>query len=104
MSKGVASYRHAPTIALMQRACTYYTRTRSQALKCRVRQTNKTMAVKRNYKEVYELLENLVMVGGAKEVLNEIYNVMDKAELADVLEDVADDWDIEVNEDGTIEW
>lgn len=62
------------------------------------------MAVKRNYKEVYELLENLVMIGGAKEVLNEIYNVMDKAELADVLEDVADDWDIEVNEDGTIEW
>ena len=62
------------------------------------------MAVKRNYKEVYELLENLVIVGGAKEVLNEIYNVMDKAELADVLEDVAVDWDIEVNEDGTIEW
>ena len=62
------------------------------------------MAVKRNYKEVYELLENLVMVGGAKEVLNEIYNVMDKAKLADVLEDVADDWDIEVNDDGTIEW
>lgn len=62
------------------------------------------MAVKRNYKEVYELLENLVMIGGAKEVLNEIYNVMDKAELADVLEDVADNWDIEVNEDGTIEW
>lgn len=62
------------------------------------------MAVKRNYKEVYELLENLVMVGGAKEVLNEIYNVMDKAELADVLEDVAKDWDIEVNEDGTIEF
>ena len=54
------------------------------------------MAVKRNYKEVYELLENLVIVGGAKEVLNEIYNVMDKAELADVLEDVANDWDIEV--------
>ncbi len=62
------------------------------------------MAVKRNYKEVYELLENLVMVGGAKEVLNEIYNVMDKAELADVLEDVADNWDIEVNEDGSVEW
>lgn len=62
------------------------------------------MAVKRNYKEVYELLENLVMFGGAKEVLNEIYNVMDKAKLADVLEDVADNWDIEVNEDGTIEW
>ena len=62
------------------------------------------MAVKRKYKEVYELLENLVMVGGAKEVLNEIYNVMDKAELADVLEDVAVNWDIEVNEDGTIEW
>ena len=62
------------------------------------------MAVKRNYKEVYELLENLVMVGGAKEVLNEIYNVMDKAKLGDVLEDVADNWDIEVNEDGTIEW
>ena len=62
------------------------------------------MSVKRNYKEVYELLENLVMVGGAKEVLNEIYNVMDKAKLADVLEDVAVDWDIEVNEDGTIEW
>ena len=62
------------------------------------------MAVKRNYKEVYELLENLIMVGGAKEVLNEIYNVMDKAKLADVLEDVAVDWDIEVNEDGTIEW
>lgn len=62
------------------------------------------MAVKRNYKEVYELLENLVMIGGAKEVLNEIYNVMDKAELADVLEDVADNWDIEVNEDRTIEW
>ena len=62
------------------------------------------MAVKRNYKEVYELLENLVMVAGAKEVLNEIYNVMDKAKLADVLEDVAVDWDIEVNEDGTIEW
>lgn len=62
------------------------------------------MAVKRNYKEVYELLENLVMIGGAKEVLNEIYNVMDKAKLADVLEDVAVDWDIEVNEDGTIEW
>lgn len=62
------------------------------------------MAVKRNYKEIYKLLENLVMVGGAKEVLNEIYNVMDKAELADVLEDVADNWDIEVNEDGTIEW
>ena len=62
------------------------------------------MSVKRNYKEVYELLENLVMVGGAKEVLNEIYNVMDKATLADVLEDVAVDWDIEVNEDGTIEW
>lgn len=62
------------------------------------------MAVKRNYKEVYELLENLVMVGGAKEVLNEIYNVMDKAKLADVLEDVAVNWDIEVNEDGTIEW
>lgn len=62
------------------------------------------MAVKRNYKEVYELLENLVMVGGAKEVLNEIYNVMDKATLADVLEDVAVNWDIEVNEDGTIEW
>ena len=62
------------------------------------------MAVKRNYKEVYELLENLVIVGGAKEVLNEIYNVMDKAKLADVLEDVAVDWDIEVNGDGTIEW
>lgn len=62
------------------------------------------MAVKRNYKEVYELLENLVMFGGAKEVLNEIYNVMNKATLADVLEDVADNWDIEVNEDGTIEW
>ena len=62
------------------------------------------MAVKRNYKEVYELLENLVIVGGAKEVLNEIYNVMDKAKLADVLEDVAANWDIEVNEDGTIEW
>ena len=62
------------------------------------------MTVKRNYKEVYELLENLVMIGGAKEVLNEIYNVMDKAELADVLEDVADNWDIEVNEDGTIDW
>ena len=65
---------------------------------------NKTMAVKRNYKEVYTLLENLVMIGGAKEVLNEIYNVMDKAELADVLEDVAKNWDIEVNGDGTIEW
>lgn len=62
------------------------------------------MAVKRNYEEVYELLENLVMVGGAKEVLNEIYNVMDKAKLADVLEDVADNWDIEVNEDGSVEW
>lgn len=62
------------------------------------------MAVKRNYKEVYELLENLVMIGGAKEVLKEIYNVMDKAELADVLEDVADNWDIEVNEDGSVEW
>ena len=62
------------------------------------------MAVKRNYKEVYELLENLVMVGGAKEVLNEIYNVMDKTKLADVLEDVADNWDIEVNEDGSVEW
>ena len=62
------------------------------------------MAVKRNYKEVYELLENLVMIGGEKEVLNEIYNVMDKANLADVLEDVAVNWDIEVNEDGTIEW
>ena len=62
------------------------------------------MAVKRNYKEVYELLENLVMVGGAKEVLNEIYNVMDKAKLADVLEDVAVNWDIEVNEDGSVEW
>lgn len=62
------------------------------------------MAVKRNYKEVYELLENLVMVGGAKEVLNEIYNVMDKEKLADVLEDVADNWDIEVNEDGSVEW
>lgn len=62
------------------------------------------MAVKRNYKEVYELLENLVMFGGAKEVLNEIYNVMDKAKLADVLEDVADNWDIEVNEDGSVEW
>ena len=62
------------------------------------------MAVKRNYKEVYELLENLVMIGGAKEVLNEIYNVMDKAKLADVLEDVAVNWDIEVNGDGTIEW
>lgn len=44
------------------------------------------------------------MVGGAKEVLNEIYNVMDKAKLADVLEDVADNWDIEVNEDGSVEW
>lgn len=62
------------------------------------------MAVKRNYKEVYELLETLVMIGGAKEVLNEIYNVIDKAELADVLEDVADNWDIEVNEDGSVEW
>ena len=62
------------------------------------------MAVKRNYKEVYDLLENLVMIGGAKEVLNEIYNVMDKAELADVLEDVAKNWDIEVNEDGSVEW
>ena len=62
------------------------------------------MAVKRNYEEVYELLENLVMVGGAKEVLNEIYNVMDKTKLADVLEDVADNWDIEVNEDGSVEW
>ena len=62
------------------------------------------MKVKRNYKEVYELLENLVMIGGEKEVLNEIYNVMDKANLADVLEDVAVNWDIEVNEDGTIEW
>lgn len=62
------------------------------------------MAVKRNYKEVYTLLENLVVIGGAKEVLNEIYNVMNKAELADVLEDVAKDWDIEVNEDGSVEW
>lgn len=62
------------------------------------------MAVKRNYKEVYKLLENLIMVDGAKEVLNELFNVMSSDDMAQALEEVADNWDIEVNEDGSIEW
>lgn len=58
--------------------------------------------VKRNNKEVYELLQNLKAAHGADELLEELSRVMSTDDLADALEDVADNWDIEVNEDGTI--
>lgn len=58
--------------------------------------------VKRDNKEVYELLQNLKAVQGADELLEELSRVMSTDDLADALEDVADNWDIEVNEDGTI--
>lgn len=58
--------------------------------------------VKRDNKEVYELLQNLKAVQGADELLEELSRVMSTDAMADALEDVADNWGIEVNEDGTI--
>ncbi len=60
------------------------------------------MSVKRDFKEVYALFQNLVAVNGAEDLLNELVNVMSSDALADALEDVADNWDIEVNYDGSI--
>lgn len=60
------------------------------------------MAVKRDFKEVYTLFENLREKLGAETLLEELSNVMSSDQLADALEDVADNWDIEVNEDGSI--
>lgn len=60
------------------------------------------MAVKRDFKEVYELLQNLKANIGADELLKEMSNVMSTDRMADALEDVASNYDIEVNEDGTI--
>ena len=60
------------------------------------------MAVKRDFKEVYTLLENLIGVRGEAVLLDELTNVMNTDDLADALEDVADNWDIEVYEDGSI--
>lgn len=60
------------------------------------------MAVRRDYVEVQELLENLIAAQGAENVLEELSRVMSTDDLADALEDVADNWDIAVNEDGTI--
>lgn len=65
--------------------------------------TNNIMAVKRNHVEVYNLFVNLKDLQGAESLLDEIFNVMSSYDMAQVLEDVADNWDIEVNEDGTIE-
>lgn len=58
--------------------------------------------VKRDNKEVYELLQNLKAVKGADELLEELSRVMSTDAMANALEDVADNWGIEVNEDGTI--
>lgn len=58
--------------------------------------------VKRDNKEVYELLQNIKAVHGADELLEELSRVMSTDAMADALEVVADNWDIEVNEDGTI--
>lgn len=60
------------------------------------------MAVKRDFSEVQELLGNLIAAQGAENVLEELSRVMNTDDLADALEDVASNWDIEVNEDGTI--
>ena len=60
------------------------------------------MAVKRNYREVYTLLQNLKEVRGAEALLEELSNVMASDDMADALEDVADNWGIEGNEDGSI--
>lgn len=60
------------------------------------------MAVKRDFNEVQELLENLISAQGAENVLEELSRVMSTDNLADALEDVADNWDISVNYDGTI--
>lgn len=62
------------------------------------------MAVKRNYVEVCTLLENLITLQGTEKVLDELSRVMNTDDLASALEDVADNWDIEVNEDGSVEW
>lgn len=58
--------------------------------------------VKRDNKEVYELLQNIKAVHGADELLEELSRVMSTDTMADALENVATNWGIEVNEDGTI--
>lgn len=60
------------------------------------------MAVKRDWREVYTLLQNLKGVQGADALLEELSNVMASDKMADALEDVADNWNIEVYEDGSI--
>ena len=60
------------------------------------------MAVKRDWREVYTLLQNLKGVQGADALLEELSNVMKSDKMADALEDVADNWNIEVYEDGSI--
>ena len=60
------------------------------------------MAVKRDWREVYTLLQNLKGVQGADALLEELSNVMESDKMADALEDVAGNWDIEVYEDGSI--
>ena len=60
------------------------------------------MAVRRDFKEVYNLFCNLKDAQGAESLLDELSNVMSTDKLADALEDVADNWDIEVHEDGSI--
>lgn len=58
--------------------------------------------VKRDNKEVYELLQNLKAVHGADDLLEELSRVMSTDAMANALESVASNWDIAVNEDGTI--
>lgn len=60
------------------------------------------MAVRRDFNEVQELLENLIAAQGAENVLEELSRVMSTDNLANALESVASNWDIAVNEDGTI--
>lgn len=60
------------------------------------------MAVKRDFTEVYTLFCNLKDAQGAEYLLEELSNVMSTNALADALEDVAVNWDIQVNEDGSI--
>lgn len=47
-------------------------------------------------------MQNLKGVQGADALLEELSNVMESDKMADALEDVADNWNIEVYEDGSI--
>lgn len=73
-----------------------------QAIRNFFKPVDESPGVKRNFSEVYGLLQNLKEVNGADELLEALSNVMSTEAMAETLEKVAFNWDIAVNEDGTI--